>query len=488
MKKNNLIGKGLVIGIILLFVGAGCITSIGIVDGSNDELDHKLAIENMNMVINREYKTVSYNSLNDGWYWLPSYPNYVPSGMPDFDMNQNQWQSIFDGGNGVVESTAVGDDIQIHPFGASIESYSRVVAPGPDCHLASTPGGDDEASYMFCGAIGVANCFWWYDSKFGDSDGSPGDGEDVFPLVEDYGSGDDHAIGNEILFIERIANAVDTTGNFSGEIEDVIDGIENWFVTAGLDDFFKVDSYENPTFEFIQSEIERNHAIILELGIYFDIGGYIWHLGWHLVTCAGVNSDEFMIAICDARVDVQNPASDPTEHNDPQYVSHDIYRATIGSPDPGIDCEWWLRDYHHVHDNDYTTALGAIIISPVNEPNTPHIDGPTSGEAGTEYEYIFSTTHPSGVDVYYSIDWGDGSEVTIGPYASGEEATAKHTWDKRGKFTIKARAKDIDDLVSDWATLIVSMPKNKAYINTPFFNFLQNNLHLFPILQQLLKL
>ena len=32
--------------------------------------------------------------LDKGWYWLQSYPNYAPSGMPDFYQLQDQWQSI----------------------------------------------------------------------------------------------------------------------------------------------------------------------------------------------------------------------------------------------------------------------------------------------------------------------------------------------------------------------------------------------------------
>jgi len=53
-------------------------------------------------------------------------------------------------------------------------------------------------------------------------------------------------------------------------------------------------------------------------------------------------------------------------------------------------------------------------------PDAPEIDGPTSGAAGTSYEYTFTTTDPDDHDVYYYIEWGDGEiEDWIGPYESG---------------------------------------------------------------------
>jgi len=129
----------------------------------------------------------------------------------------------------------------------------------------------------------------------------------------------------------------------------------------------------------------------------------------------------------------------------------------------------------------------AYEIDPLAEPR---IDGPSSGETGTEYNYSINNIGTQ--DVYFCIDWGDGTPVEwtslTNPAAS---TTAKHTWDSDGTYTIKARAMNKWSGMSNWATLEVSMPKNKA-INTPFLQFLENLLqshpHLFPILQQLLRL
>ena len=122
------------------------------------------------------------------------------------------------------------------------------------------------------------------------------------------------------------------------------------------------------------------------------------------------------------------------------------------------------------------------LLSFNNPPNPPTITGTINGKAGTEYEYSLTTTDPDNDAVQYYIDWGDGTyEDWFGA------ATAKHIWSAEDDYTIKAKAKDTYDAESDWSTLEVSMPKNKA-INTPFLNFLENHPHLFPRLRQLLRL
>jgi hypothetical protein len=85
-------------------------------------------------------------------------------------------------------------------------------------------------------------------------------------------------------------------------------------------------------------------------------------------------------------------------------------------------------------------------------PNLPVISGPDSGQKGEEYEYIVSTTDPEGEDVYYKIDWGDGTYSDwIGPNASGEEATVKHTWTSDATFNIRAKAKDVNGYQTPWS-------------------------------------
>ena len=120
-------------------------------------------------------------------------------------------------------------------------------------------------------------------------------------------------------------------------------------------------------------------------------------------------------------------------------------------------------------------------------PDNPSIDGATSGEVGKKYLYIITTIDPDDHDVYYYVDWGDDTfEEWVGPYDSGEQAHITHTWTESGTFTVKVKAMDVIGFESDWTTLEVTMPRNRA-IQTPLLSFLKNHPNMFPILQQLLQ-
>jgi len=134
-----------------------------------------------------------------------------------------------------------------------------------------------------------------------------------------------------------------------------------------------------------------------------------------------------------------------------------------------------------------------IAASPVvlvnNPPETPTIDGPTSGNSGTVYTYNISTTDPDGDNVYYCVNCSDDTgEGCLGPFASGEKVTITHMWTEKGTYTINVKARDIYDAQSDWATLTVTMPYsyNKPILQPQFLKLLiQRFPHAFPILRQL---
>ena len=94
-----------------------------------------------------------------------------------------------------------------------------------------------------------------------------------------------------------------------------------------------------------------------------------------------------------------------------------------------------------------------------NTPHIPIIFGPTNGEAGKIYNYSILTIDPNNDDVYFYIDWGDGVfDEWIGPYSSGNEIIISHTWNVRGIYTIRVKAKDIHNFESGWGTLGIEMP------------------------------
>jgi hypothetical protein len=156
---------------------------------------------------------------------------------------------------------------------------------------------------------------------------------------------------------------------------------------------------------------------------------------------------------------------------------------TNGAPVIGSDgtvyvVSWFLREgqpsiYGYVH------AFGEL---DADAPSAPNIKGPTNGIIGTDYDYIFNSESPVGRDVYYLIDWGDDSvERWIGPFSSGEEIVISHNWEKRGRYTIKARTKDTDNLWGPWSEHQITIPRTRDVS----YNWL---LDYFPFLERLLTL
>jgi hypothetical protein len=93
-------------------------------------------------------------------------------------------------------------------------------------------------------------------------------------------------------------------------------------------------------------------------------------------------------------------------------------------------------------------------------PDAPTIDGQTRGKVGKEYEYTFNATDPNDDDVKYCIDWGDNTTEWTRYNPSGTDVKVKHTWSKKGDYTIRAKAVDVYDAESGWGTLDVTMPKS----------------------------
>ncbi|UCF50484.1 MAG: hypothetical protein JSU91_03100, partial [Thermoplasmatales archaeon] len=85
-------------------------------------------------------------------------------------------------------------------------------------------------------------------------------------------------------------------------------------------------------------------------------------------------------------------------------------------------------------------------------PDPPVIDGPKCGDPGETLTYTFVSDDFEGHDIYYYIDWGDGTfDDWFGPFNSGDAATASHSWDTEGDYVIKAKGKDELDSEGSWS-------------------------------------
>ena len=133
----------------------------------------------------------------------------------------------------------------------------------------------------------------------------------------------------------------------------------------------------------------------------------------------------------------------PYESGEEVIVKHKwpidgLYNITAKSKDNWDDSSW---------SQPYPIRIG-------NQPpnQTVIIDGPHFGDAEEELTYKIVAEDFEANDVYYYVDWDDGTfDDWFGPYPSGEEVSATHSWDSDGDYNIRAQAKDIHDSTGEWS-------------------------------------
>jgi len=125
-----------------------------------------------------------------------------------------------------------------------------------------------------------------------------------------------------------------------------------------------------------------------------------------------------------------------------------------------------------------------------NPPLTPVITGETNVKVGEEYTYCINpVVDPDGDRVWVFWDWGDGTNTSwLGPYGSGEEACANHSWDEKGTCIIQARLKDDYGALSDWGYLEITVPRTRILHNAFLQRLLEKFPNAFPILRYIFRL
>jgi hypothetical protein len=125
-----------------------------------------------------------------------------------------------------------------------------------------------------------------------------------------------------------------------------------------------------------------------------------------------------------------------------------------------------------------------LTIKGNNPPNAPTINGPNKAKKGVGSTYEFNSSDPDGDDLYYYIEWGDGSNTSwIGPYSTGKSFTLKHIWNEKNSFQIKAKVKDDDGVESNWTIFKVSTFKNRVLYSSILEKVLYKLQDYFPILK-----
>ena len=157
------------------------------------------------------------------------------------------------------------------------------------------------------------------------------------------------------------------------------------------------------------------------------------------------------------------------------------------SCDPSDNLTFWMHGEWSPGGTIWNTWISSCSGEfPNNPPGAPKIEGPNSGNAGTAYNYTFTSIDSDEDDVYYYILWGDGYiEKWEGPYPSGTGFEISHTYDNKGTYLIEAKARDSEGYESNWTTMNVTMPRNKPReINNIYLNLL---LERFPNILIILK-
>jgi hypothetical protein len=147
--------------------------------------------------------------------------------------------------------------------------------------------------------------------------------------------------------------------------------------------------------------------------------------------------------------------------NPPPKIHENVSSMEYSPQDPlnfGTKYYWKID----IWDNQSNLIPGQIMSFTTIENDLPLI--PTIFE---ENDRLFvSTLDPDGDDVFYLIDWDDGTTSDwLGPYQSGEIVEISHEWTEPGTYEIKAKAKDIHNGESDWSdpfTIIVDNVRPNA--------------------------
>ncbi len=105
-------------------------------------------------------------------------------------------------------------------------------------------------------------------------------------------------------------------------------------------------------------------------------------------------------------------------------------------------------------------------------PATPDLPfGPSGGMKDEELTFGVCATDPDGDDIAYEFDWGDGSSFTLSDYSpSGDSVYENHTYTTKGIYEITVRARDNEDLTSDW-----SSPLTVPIDTVPFYIFVSSD-------------
>jgi hypothetical protein len=102
------------------------------------------------------------------------------------------------------------------------------------------------------------------------------------------------------------------------------------------------------------------------------------------------------------------------------------------------------------HESGWSDSLLVRIgFLPPGKPDKP--TGPGVCTCGVRHEFLTRSVHPQDEDVQYQFDWNGTLGDWSGFKPSGDTFAAEHMFDSAGTYSVSARARDRDSLVSEWS-------------------------------------
>ena len=110
-----------------------------------------------------------------------------------------------------------------------------------------------------------------------------------------------------------------------------------------------------------------------------------------------------------------------------------------------------VSDWSNVH---ITVAIEDTVSRPPGVPLVPV--GPDTGYVDSTYEFLTAGDDPNGDSIMFQFDWGNGdTSAWSAPVPESTFVRMTHSWPTAGGYSVRARAKDVKELVSDWSDVHV---------------------------------
>ncbi len=448
------------------------------------EVEYALAVSPYTWKASGEWREDEGEPALRGW---EAWPDYAPSGVPDFDQEQGCW------------------------------GMPWFCPPDP-------------AQYTFCGPAAVANSLWWFDTQFEPNPLGPLPHNDNYPLVQSYdpaGAWDDHhplnvdnpatiwpgpgmlpapiPLGSGEL-VEELAAYFHTDQFGPGTvITDLAAGIDLYLQDRSLRPGYVITQVAAPEFWWVAEEVEVSEDVIILLGFWQEQGPNIWvRLGGHYVTLPGVDKQGGLVAFSDPWFDrIENTwpyagigtwpgwpsylgrvadgrltphlhgAHPGPVHNDAGNISHDVYRVVPTDSPGGVWGPWeyvdaWpsIENFWGQNGQDETPSVfgtpiqaeveWAVAVSPVADvwvikSASPAVVPPggwvtftlTFGNDGTlpAEDVVLSDTLPAGLlNSNWSYWISNGAAVSWQPGTEYLWDLPNLAWQEWGVITLTAQA------------------------------------------------